>query len=308
MTTALLRRKRLLAAKVETTIGTAQTLAQADAAMNIFESSIEPTTEFLPREGQGSFSPLYGTLAGSKGEVKFWTELTGGASPPLWATTFLPSCAWINTSGVFTPSSNAPGVGGVKTLTIGFFEDGLYKQLRGCMGNPVFMFRTGHPVKVEFHYTGIWDAPTDVPNLTPTYPTVQPLKFVSAGLGIGSWAPKIAELTIDGGNEVHLREDPNDASGYISAMISGRHIHGKLNPEASKVADQDSYGQWLSLAQQALAIALGTTGNGVAFAAPKLQFHKISEGDRNKIQIDEIEFQLNRSSSAGDDELSVTFT
>jgi len=308
MTTPLLRRKKILAAKVEATIGTAVTLAGADAAMNIYESAIEPTTEFMHREGQGSFSPNFGTLNGSKGEVKFWTELTGGATPPLWATVLLPACAMINTSGTFTPSSNAPGVGGVTTITIGMYEDGLYKELRGCMGNAVFHFATGKPVKVEFHFTGIWDTPSDKTALTPTYPTVQPLLFKSAGLSIASWSPRVSDLMIDLGNEVHLREDANDPSGFISAIISGRHIHGKLNPEASKVADQDSYGQWLSLAQQAMAIALGTTGNAVAFAAPKLQFDKITEADRNKIQIDDIEFQLNRNSSAGDDELSIAFS
>ena len=65
------------------------------------------------------------------------------------------------------------------------------------------------------------------------------------------------------------------------------------------------YGKWLLRTEQALAIDLGSTNNSADISAPKLQFVIVQEGDRNANQIDDIEFQLNRSAPAGDDELEI---
>src|SRR5690606_13116157 len=125
---------------------------------------------------------------------------------------FLPACGWVENAGVFTPKTAPPGtVAGVKTLTIGTYEDGLFKRLRGCMGNAVFTFIAGQKVMVAFTFTGIWDDPSDVAILTPTYPTTKPPRFANSGFSIGGsggWEPKLEQLTIDLGNEVVLREDP----------------------------------------------------------------------------------------------------
>ena len=43
-------------------------------------------------------------------------------------------------------------------------------------------------------------------------------------------------------------------------------------------------------------------------AAPKAQYMNTQESDRNGIQTDEIDLQLNRSAAAGDDECTFTFS
>jgi hypothetical protein len=107
---------------------------------------------------------------------------------------------------------------------------------------------------------------------------------------------------------VVLREDASDPSGYFSAIITDRKVTGTLDPEASLVATEDTYGaQWLDRAQRAMAIQLGSGLNRVDLDAPKLQITNVQDGDRNKIQIDQVEFQCNRSAAAGDDEFTIDF-
>jgi hypothetical protein len=300
----LLRRKRVLAAKIEGTPGTAESLSASDAAFNVFNATMQPTITQEEREGQSAFSPLPSIPGALSGTCTFSIELTGGGSTPAWASTFLPACGLVESSGTFTPKSEGPG-SNVKTLTIGLYENGLVKKLRGAMGNAVFIFISGQRIMVEFTFTGIWVPPTDATILAPTYPTATPLRFVSADLTLGSYTPVMRELRLDLGNVVTLREDANDPSGYVSAIITGRKMVGTMDPESKLVATEDSYGKWLNLTERAMSINVGSTGNMVDFDAPRLQFTNLQEGDRNGIQVDTISYQLNRSAAGGDDELTI---
>lgn len=303
----LIRKRSVLAAKIETTVGTAISVSASDATFNIFNASIQPDIPYSAREGQGSFSSLTGTLEGYAGTAKFSCELTGGASVPAWASTFLPACGIVASSLVMSPQTNPPGSGGVKTLTIAHYIDGKRRAIRGAMGNAVFRFEAGKKIMVDFEFKGVWDGETDSAILTPTYTTVAPLRFVSSGLTIASYAAKCANMTIDLGNQVVLREDSAADGGYISAIITDRKMKGTIDPEATLVATRDNIGVWLGRTEGALAISLGASTNGVAFAAPKLQLTNVQEANRNDIAVDALDFALNRSTSAGDDELTITF-
>lgn len=304
----MLRKRRVLAAKVETTVGTAESLTASEGVFNVFNPVINPTIEFTERQGQGGFGQMPGTLGARGGTITFTVEVSSGTSVPSWASVFLPACGFVEDTGVFEPVTAPPGTAaGVKTLTIGLYEDGRVKKLRGCMGNAVFTFPAGRIATVEFTFTGIWVAPIDATLLAPTYPAPASLRFADAGLTIGSWNPKVEQMTLDLGNEVFLREDANDESGYASAVITGRVPKGTLNPEAQLIATKNVHGEWLSLTEQALALTLGDGDNQLAIAAPKLQFRNVQDGDRNNLLIDDLEYQLNKSSAAGDDELTFDF-
>src|SRR4051812_13002638 len=67
---------------IETTTGTAISLAGTDGTQNVFDPSIKPQIAFKARQGQGSFSPIAGT-AGAKGaDVSFKYELHGASGTP----------------------------------------------------------------------------------------------------------------------------------------------------------------------------------------------------------------------------------
>lgn len=318
----LLKRKRVLAAKIESAVGTAEALTAAEAAFNVFDAMLQANIEFGERPGQSAFSPLPGVPGARGGQITFAVELHGsgavGAPKPAWAEVFFPACGLTDAADadVYVPSTAAPAAGtdskAVRTITIGVYENGLLKVLRGCAGNAVFNFEAGKPVRVEFTFTGLWVEPTDVAILAPTYPTVIPPRYASAAFLIDAWQPPHRGLTIDLGNNVMLREDPSDVTGYNSAIITSRRITGTIDPESAVVGagTNDPYTRWLAGTTGAMSLTIGggsANGNQIAVAAPKLQITNVQEADRDNLQTDEVSFQLNRSAAAGDDELTLTF-
>lgn len=308
----LLKRKRVMGAKIEGTPGTAESITGAEAAFNVFNAVIQPNIEMQEREGQGGFSHLSAIPGQIAGTATFQLELIGDGAGgvPAWASVFLPPCGWVVNTGVFTPRSEAPGTN-VKTLTIGLHENGLYKQLHGAVGTCVITFpNTSGENRILFDFTfqGIYSTPTDVAITSPTYPTRPPFVFKNAEtLTLGSWTPIVSQMTLDFGNEIILREDATRPSGILTGLITGRKVIGTMDPESVLVATNSHVGKWLAGTEEALTIELDDGTDRVVFAAPKVQRTDVQEGDRNGNQTDDITFQCNRSASAGDDELSITF-
>lgn len=304
----LLTQRRLLALETEATAGTAETLVAADAALNVFDLTIQPDVPFSERPRQGHLGHRPQVGGARMGTVSFRTEMIGGATLPLWAE-LLPACGYVESTRVFTPRSEPPGAN-VKTVTLGVYENGLLKVLAGCMGNAVFEFVAGEVVNINWTFTGKWVAPQDATLLVPTYPAdaANIPRFVNTGFSIGAWNARISRMTLDLGNTVTMIQDARatDNSGYLHAIIANRRPNGRIDPEAELVAANNTYGNWLALTEAALNIdvAIGTNF-GLLFDAPKFQVIRAQEGDRQGIQIDDIEFQLN--GNTGDDELVIEF-
>jgi hypothetical protein len=314
----LLRRKRVLAAKIEGTAGTAEALTGTEAAFNAFDAIMQPGIEMEGRESQGRFAPLYSTPGPGMGTISFSMELHGGGTVPAWAAVFLAGCGFKdNGSGVFSRNLIPPATsGGQSTLTLATYISGVKKQIHGAQGNAVFRFVPGRKAMVDFTFTGkipvYHDSAryiTDTAILAPTYPTTTPLRFANNALTIGGYAAGgIGGLTIDLGNQVYMVEDAADTSGsgYKFACISGGVITGSIDPELRLVATKDFHHEWLTSTEQALAFALTGTSQYVGFAAPALQFTNLQEQNRSDITTEGITFQLNGSTSATNDEFTIT--
>jgi hypothetical protein len=325
MPTALtrLRKRRVLAAAVEAVVGTPETLDAGDAVMNVFDADMQPGGEFHERPGQAGFGPLPGVVGARVGTLTFAVELhgsgtaesDGGESVPTWAKMLLPACGVIQTgatSPIFHVSSTSPSDGAtalaVRTLTMGLYTDGVLKRIHGAMGTCVIRCVNGQPVRLEFTFTGAWDAPTDVALLAPTYPTVIPPRWGGGAFTLDSYALVAGELSVDLGNEVVMRPDAAQAAGLATAIITGRRILGTVNPESRLVAERDNYGIWLAGTEGALSVVVGATaGNKCTLGAPKAQVSNIQEIDRDGVQAEELTLQFNRSAAAGDDEFTMTF-
>jgi hypothetical protein len=313
-------RRRVMAAKIETTIGTAETLAGTDAAFNIYNPKIESTTEFVQRQGSGGFGYLASVPGGYAGVATFRTylEWDGSDTEPSWAETFFPACGWVKSSQTYTPRTESPG-SNVKTLTIGTYQyDGstgtVFKSIRGAMGSFVVTLPTGRAGYIDWTFIGPWvNDPTNETMLTPTYPNVKPLRFAS---GLAEWNNVnlcVESATINSGNTLALRECPTTEAGFISAYIGDRRPTVTLNPEASTISAQNRYASLIAMDEYALELDVGgptgTSSNAVlSFDAPKAQLISIQEGDRNGMVVDNLEFQLNRNGSTQDQELSIIFT
>lgn len=306
-----LKKLRVLAAKHETTVGTAIAVAAADAAFNAYDVETTGEFEYTKRQMQGYFSKLPGSVGNRQGTMTFKIDFTGdGGSSPGWATTLLPACGMIESANTWSPNSAAPltttGTGVNHTVTIAAYEDGVKKFLVGAMGNVVFRFVSGKPIVCEFTFTGKWAPPVDAAILAPTLPTNLPVIFADATITIGGVAPGLVNnLVIDLGNEVVLRPDATDATGFHSAAITGRDTKGSWDPESRLVATENVYGLWLAGTEQAFSCAIETGTDDITFAMPQVQRTGIKPGERNGHEVDQIEFDAN--AVTGDDELTINF-
>lgn len=301
----MLTRKRVLAAKIETTAGTAESLAAGDAAFNVYDAEITPNISMASRAKQGGFGQLEAITEGYSCTITFKTDLTGDGigGVPGWADTFFPACGWVKTTTTFNPTAEAPGTN-VKTLTIGVYKDGRLEQARGCMGTFKVMCPTGRPAMIEWTFTGVWLAPTDVAVLSPTYPTQLPLRGANTTFTIGgSWSPCIENIEFDAGNSVIMREcsTQSDGSGFATALVTDRTTTVSLNPESTLVATQDNYGNWLAHTEEAISYALTDGTDTVTLSSSSYQITNIQPGDRGGNQVDQISGQVN------DDSLAIAF-
>lgn len=305
----LLRRKSVFAAKVETTIGTAESLTASEGAFNAMDFTIQPNVAMTRREGQGGFQYLPSMPEGMTGTCSIKHELTyNGTDVPSWASVLLPACGFVASGAVFTPRTEAPG-SNVKTLTIGHYKDGKRSILSGCMGTFTITLETGKTAYITFTFTGKYSSnETDVTLLAPTYPSVLPLRFAMGSVTYNSVALCTASVGIDAGNSVIMREcvSASERSGYISALVTNRAPVITANPESVLVATQDLDALWLASTPQAFTVVVGASGSSITISAPKAQLENKQQGNRSDMFSDDLTW-LASAGSAVDTELSITF-
>ena len=307
----MLRRRSVFAAKIESTVGTAETLTGAEGVFNAEEFTLQPNVTITRREGQGGFAYLPGIPEGMQGTctVRFGISYDG-TNIPTWASVLLPACGWVDTAGVFSPVTQGPGgAGGVKTVTIGHFKDGKFALLSGAMGTWKIMAPTGKMAMIEFTFTGKYSTnETDVALIAPTYPTVLPLRFAAGALTWNAVALCTSNVEVDAGNSVIMRECVNatDRSGFVSAIVTNREPVITADPESLLVATQNRDNLWLTSSPQAFSMRIGVSGTSVTVAAPKAQLENKQQGNRNDLLIDNLTWLATEGATV-DSELTLTF-
>lgn len=305
----LLRRKSVFAAKVEGTIGTAESLTGAEGVFNAEDFNIQPNIAMTRREGQGGFNYLESMPEGMTGTCTVKMGLSyNGTDIPTWASVLLPACGWVDATGTFSPKTEAPG-SNVKTITIGHYKDGKRILLSGAMGTAKFVLPTGKTAYVEFTFTGKYSSnETDTALITPTYPTVLPLRFAAGALTWNSVALCTSNVEIDLGNSVIMRECVNasDRSGYVSALVTNRAPVITADPESVLVATQDRDAHWLSSLPYSLVARVGASGSAITFTASKAQLENKQQGNRNDMLTDDLTWLATAGSSV-DTELTIAF-
>ena len=303
----LLTRQRVFAAKIETTTGSVEALAAADATTNVFDPVFTPDVTTNERTGQSNLShrtAVHGTRAGT---FTLETELVGSGtsgSDPLWASTLLNACGFTASGQTYSPDTDS-----VTTLTMGTYEDGRNRLLLGCMGTFTMTLTAGNPVRVAWEFSGKLGVHTDVALLAPTYDTTLPPRFASATVTIGGNNYKVNEVVIASNCEVVMREDASDVTGIHAHYIVARRPTVTIDPEAQLYATKDFHADWLAETEAAINIVVGSaTGNTITLNAPKAQLTNAPVGDRNGLLVEALEYQCNRSAALGDDELTVAFS
>lgn len=307
----LLKRIRTLAAKIEATAGTAESLTNAEGAFNAYDVMLQPSISMEDREGSGGFNYLTSISQGQTATVTFKTDVAwdGTSTEPTIFSVLMPACGWVESTNVWKPKSEAPG-SNVKTVTLGVYVDGLLKTIKGAVGTWVMTLPVGRMITIEWTFTGVYVEPTSTAIIAPTYPTDSPLRFASAtACTFNSVAMKVEQITIDAGNEVTMLEDPTQASGFLHGIVTNRRPTIQANPESVLVATQNRHNIWTTSTPYAIQITLdGPTTSTLGITAPKAQIINIQEADRNRIVTDDIEFLCTKNAATKDEELYFTFT
>lgn len=304
----LLSRLSVLAVKVETTPGTPESLTNSEAAYNFMDAEINGDIAVSTRPLQGSFRKLPGVPGGRAAEATFTLELTGDGAGgvPGWATVLLAGCGIVNTTGTLSPRNEAPGTN-VKTLTLGLYEDGRRKLMSGAVGNVVFNFTPGQPVMMNFTFRGVYQGVTDTAMLTPTYPTLTPIRASNDNgqFAVNSVPQVISSASFDIGNTIELRQSVATTTGFSYGIITDRTPVWSIDPEAKLVATADVFGDWVAGTTRALQLDLEDAADVVTFAAPAVQKTSVSNADRNGLRVDTQTLMCVRSGT--DPEFTITF-
>lgn len=253
----------------------------SSATGRVIKNTANGTTTFY-------FVSLTGTF--ESGEV-----ITGGTSGATATTGSVPSQAGF---AVEPLSASVP------SLTVGGYEDGIRKLLKGSRGSCKMLFRNGEPVMAENSFMGVEAGVTDTALLSSiSYETTKPPVFMNATITCDGVSLKISELDIDLAAVLAAREDVGDVRGILSYMITDRDPAGSFNPEMLAVTTHDFHTKWFENTEMELDVPWGSAaGNKFEFYAPKAVYNKIDDEEREGIQSARCTFDLNAALALGDTE------
>jgi hypothetical protein len=208
------------------------------------------------------------------------------------------------TSGASTTASSAPVEEGkeikpiskgASSLTFGSYEDEIRKLIKGARGKVKFTLKAGEPAMLDFEYMGVEAGIIDTSLLSGIqYEDTKPPVFLNAALSIDNVAAKLSELEIDFANVLSPRDDVSDQSGILSYQIVDRDVVGSFNPEMMSVVSHDFHSKWFDNAEMVLDFVVGSaSGNKFRFYAPRVQYNKVDDEDKEGIAIARTSFDLN---------------
>ncbi len=309
MSSPLIRRRSVIAAKAEATKGTGETLTNAEIVLNAFDIDYKYQIAHTIRETTGSMSMNPAVHGTRSAKVTFKTYVAGNGTNGADTVTLalLHSCGFDNTTtnAAALTSSYAK----MSTVTLGFYVDGKVMKVVGAMGDVKIKGEIGKPLVYEFEYTGLLVDDADAALLIPAALAITPPVMQSITLTIGSYTPRISAITISANNAIELREDATQATGYLCAFIADRGYKVTLDPEADLVASKDWLTEIKAHTTAVLTMAVGaTTGNIITMTAPAAQTVDKQLGMRNKNTVDHLDLVLVSATAGGNDEFLITYS
>ncbi|MFA6635688.1 MAG: hypothetical protein WCV56_01060 [Candidatus Omnitrophota bacterium] len=195
----------------------------------------------------------------------------------------------------------------VVSLSMGLYEDGVAKLLKGCRGTVKYNFKIGEPATLDFSFKGVENGVTDTPMFSGiSFDSTVPPVLLNAVMSCDGVSLNVGEIEIDVSNTLASKDKIDDSKGILSYMITGRDMQGSFNPEMVPVAAHDFFSKWFGNTPMVLDLAYGETeGNKFRFYAPGIVYNKVDDGDREGIQLAQTSFDLTGSMDPGDDELAI---
>lgn len=251
---------RVLAGKPEGTPGTAETLADADFNVRVWDPQVGtldvPMDMDPSKYATGDFANGEAVPGPTSATVSFMCKAvnaSGVATEPNWVK-FAEGCGM---SGV-TQTSVGSGIAvypskylaessmtlGVYDLERGLNPSGIHYEFAGCMGNMTLSVEgTGKPYMINFEFTGALNdiqdiAENDIPVLTSPQTEI-PDRFLNGTATIGGVSVCISTLEFNVGNTISPVQCQNTTTGYELFGITAQDPVLTINPVLTNETDYD---------------------------------------------------------------------
>jgi hypothetical protein len=313
-------------AKIETTPGVDATPSPTTDFITALTASFAPNFQVIERDYlRPSISGTPIVMGRQLATVTFETEVVGtgvaasgststteNAATPKWAD-LLCGCGFAPTSEstpnpgqVYNPITNNQ-----TTLSIYVYLGGILHKLLGAMGTFNLTAVAGELAKIQWTFTGVYQAPTAVAVPAVTIPTIVPPIVQSAQFAIGTTASTVfvpQQITLDIANTVTPRDDANSARGFNSMIITARKPSFTVNPESVPEASHPFWTDFAAANGKAVSFNVGTVaGNTMGVAITNMQISNLQYTDRSGIRTYEVTGMVSSTSTTGNDEVSFTF-
>jgi hypothetical protein len=309
---ALLTRKRLILAKIESTYGTDSTPGGTEAILvrnlEITPLQADVVTRDLIRPYLGNFEQI---LANQRVEITFEVELAGSGAAgtaPAWSPV-MKSCAMSETISAGTSVTYAPVSSSFSSCSIYFNNDGVRHKITGCRGSFSISGEVGQIPVISFTMMGIYNAPDDSALPTPTYSNqATPVIFKqgnTTGFQVFSYSGCLQSFSLDMANEMVYRELVGCTK---EVLITNRAPNGTAVIEATTIATKDFFTIANGTSTGNLTFQHGqTAGNIVTFSSPQTDIGSPTYSDQDGIQMLNLPY-VATPTTAGNDELTLALT
>lgn len=310
----LLSRKRLLLAKLETTVGQDPTPTVGSNA--ILVRNVEVTPLEVDTVNRELIRPFLGQadqlLAQQRVLINFEVELAGsgaaGTAPaygPLLQACRCTETVVSSTSVTYAPNSDATP----KSVTIYFNNDGVLHAATGCRGTFTLNAEVGAIPFISFEMTGKFNNPSDVSISAPTYANqAAPLVFKNGNTSnfqVFSYSGAVQSLSFELANEVIYREL---VGGTKSIEVVNRAPSGECMIEAPTMAQKNFFTLATGSSTGNLTFQHGSSaGNIATFTAGQIDLGGPSYSDQDGIQMLTLPY-IATPTSAGNNEFSLVYT
>lgn len=309
---ALLARKTVILAKIETTYGTDSVPVGGTNAILVSNLNLSApmSTEYAQRDLVRAYLGNSESLPNDFfSTVEFEVELAGSGTAgtaPAYAP-LLRACGFTETINAGVSAVYALNSTTFPSLSIYFNVDGVLHKLTGARGTVSMSLNVKQIPKYRFTFMGVYNEVEDAALPAPTYSAFRKPLTVSRGntssFSLHGFTPCMSALEINLANEMAMRSLVNCTQ---EVFITDRKPAGSTTIEAPTVAQKDYWDIVASAATGALSVTHGlVAGNIIQISAPNTQLttpqYSVEEG-----------FQMLQMAlifvpgSAGNDELSIT--
>ena len=304
---ALRTSQRLLLAKAETTYGTDSTPTGTANAILVRNLEITPiqadaVERELIRGYMGNYEVL---LANQRVEVTFDVEMaasgTAGTAPK-WGP-IMKACGNSETVVANTSVTYAPISSTFPSVVLYYYTDGVRHKVTGARGSFSINAEVGQIPTISFSMVGIYNAPDDSTNPTPTYSNqAKPVLFKNGNTTaqqLFSYAGAVQSFSFDQSNNITYREL---VGGSKEVLITDRRPGGSIVLEAVTMATQNYFTSITGTATGNNTFQHGqTAGNRFTFSAPQTDLSSVSYSDSDGIQMLNFDYTAVPSTSGNDD-------